>query len=59
MEMVSLIPEDYKKSFEYYLKASELGDADATYVVGVLYKYGLGVDEDESKACEYLFKATK
>jgi hypothetical protein len=41
---------DYGKAFEYWTKAAELGDANGHYLVGNLYYYGEGVEEDMEKA---------
>ena len=38
---------DYERSFEYFTKAAEVGDADADYNLSVLYREGQGVEKDE------------
>ena len=48
---------DYIKAFEYYTKASELGDADAHYNLSLLYHGGLGVEEDIGKEVYHLEEA--
>ena len=41
---------DYRKTFQYYTKAAELGYVDAHASLGNLYYKGLGVQKDEEKA---------
>ena len=41
---------DYVKTFEYYTKAAELGDANAHFLLGGLFYQGEGVEEDTKKA---------
>jgi len=48
---------DYKSAFEYYTKASELGDAEAHYNLSVMYDLGLGVEKDEKKQVYHLEEA--
>ncbi len=48
---------DYKKAFEYYLKAANQGNADAQVNLGRLYNNGYGVPRDIKKAYEYFVKA--
>lgn len=45
---------DLKKSISYYERSSALGDADATYNLGIIYETKLN---DESKSIEYYEKA--
>ena len=49
----SSVEQNYKKAFEYYLKASEHGSNEATNYIGLLYQDGLGVERDYKKAFEY------
>eukprot|EP00985_Skeletonema_marinoi_P016894 scaffold9172_cov98-Skeletonema_marinoi.AAC.5 len=49
--------EDYRSAFEYYVKAAELGDADAQYELARLYEFGIGVEKDEGKAIHFLEEA--
>jgi hypothetical protein len=44
---------DYGAAIEYWKKAAELGDADAHFELGVMHKYGYGVEKDEEKAVYY------
>jgi TPR repeat protein len=48
---------DYKSAFEYWTKASELGDANAHYNLSLMYCYGQGVEKDEKKEVYHLEKA--
>ena len=48
---------DYAKSFEWYSKAAELGNAEAVYSLGCCYEEGNGVEKDSAKALEYYLKA--
>jgi TPR repeat protein len=48
---------DYKKAFEYYTKAAELGDAQAHYQLSGLYYNGHGVEKDTKKAKFHLEEA--
>ena len=47
------IPQDYAKGHELYLKAGELGCADAYHNLGCSYYHGRGVDIDKKKAKYY------
>ncbi|KAK1746749.1 Sel1-like repeat family protein [Skeletonema marinoi] len=40
---------DYRRAFEYYTRAAELGDAAAQYGLGRMYEFGKGVEKDEGK----------
>jgi len=45
---------DYDKAVEYCTKAAELGDADAHYQLGIMYRQGHGVEKDLEKGiCHY------
>jgi TPR repeat protein len=48
---------DYKSAFEYYTKASELGDAKAHYNLSIMYDLGQGVEKDEKKQVYHLEEA--
>ena len=48
---------DYASAFEYYTKAAELGDLDAHYYLGNMYRDGKGVEKDEEKEVYHLEKA--
>jgi len=41
---------EYSQAFNYYLLAANQGNTDATYHLGLLYKLGLGTDQDFNKA---------
>ncbi len=47
------------KAVELYLQASELGNADATYNVGMCAKLGMGCRKDLDVASHYFYLATK
>lgn len=46
-----------KESFNYFIKAAELGEPDAMRVVGQRYEEGRGVEQDLAKAEEWLQKS--
>lgn len=48
------VPEDKTKSFEWNLKAANLGDAVARYHVGLDYSLGEAVERDVDKAIKWL-----
>jgi TPR repeat protein len=48
---------DYETAFEYFRKAAELGDSEAHYQLGIMYRKGEGVEEDEKKAIYHYEKA--
>jgi tetratricopeptide (TPR) repeat protein len=48
---------DYDSAFDYYTKASELGDIDAHCLLGHMYWMGEGVEKDEKKVVYFLEKA--
>ena len=47
------LPQDYEKSNELYLRAGELGCAEAYYNLGISYENGEGVEVDTKKAEHY------
>ena len=47
------MPQDHAKANELYLKAGELGCAEAYFNLGVVYRQGDGVEIDEKKAKNY------
>jgi len=49
--------EDIYKAFEYYLKAAEMGHAEAQYELAELYNEGEGVEEDKDKALQWYHKS--
>lgn len=57
---VTLLPQAYHKTeFEYYLKASELGNTRAMVYVGIAYYQGYLVNRDHDMAFNYFAKATE
>jgi TPR repeat protein len=48
---------DFGKALEYWTKAAELGDADASCGLGALYYYGNGVEKDLKKGVYHLEQA--
>ena len=46
-------PQDYAKAFELFVRAGDLGSAEAYNNVGYAYKNGEGVERDEKKAKHY------
>ena len=49
---------DYEKAFEYHTRAAELGDMEAHYNLGVMYRDGIYVEKDEKKAARHWEEAT-
>ena len=47
---------DYRSAFDYYTKAAELGDAQAHYLLSILYE-GQGVKKDRGKQIHHLEEA--
>ena len=57
---VTLIPSNYHyHEFEYYKKASELGEVKAMVYVGIAYKQGYVVNRDYELAYKYFSKAVE
>jgi TPR repeat protein len=52
-------PSDFAKAADYFKRASDAGDADASYALGVLYKNGRGVEKDIRAAAEYFRRAAE
>ncbi|GGZ99065.1 hypothetical protein GCM10007162_13930 [Ignatzschineria ureiclastica] len=50
-------PETFAKAKQYFLDAEKLGSKDASYLLGELYYYGEGVEQDYPKAAQYYQKA--
>jgi tetratricopeptide (TPR) repeat protein len=48
---------NYKSAFEYFTKAAQLGDVTAHYQLSVMYKEGVGVEQDEKKMIYHLEQA--
>lgn len=51
--------QDYKKAFDYYMKAARLGSAIDQYYVGQCYRKGEGVEQSAEKAAEWYIKAAE
>ena len=51
--------QDKQKAIEYYTKGAELGDADAQFLIGSSYLYGMDVEKDEQKAIYWLTLASE
>ena len=49
----------FRKAAEIWSELAEEGDAEAQYSLGILYKDGIGVPQDHTKAIEWLRKAGK
>ena len=50
------VQQDYRKAFDYYQKAADLGNSDAMLSIGVLYANGTGVVKNLKEAAKW-FKA--
>ena len=48
---------DYVRSFEYWTKAAELGDAEAHHRLACLYRDGEGVEKDKKKEIHHYEEA--
>ena len=53
------VEKDRAKALEYYEQAAELGNADATYNVGMCAKLGMGCRKDLDVASYYYYQAAK
>jgi TPR repeat protein len=51
--------DDLDKAFNFYLKAAELGNAEAQVQVGIYYASGWSVKEDKTEAIKWYEKAAK
>lgn len=51
--------QDYEEALIYFDKALKLGESDAYLKIGIMYKFGLGVKENESKAFKYFKEGAK
>ena len=47
----------YETALEYLTKATELGDAEAHYMLSIMYQLGQGVEEDREKELYHLEQA--
>ena len=50
---------NYKKSVEFYEKATKMGNTEALYALGELYYNGCGVEQNYEKAVELYRKAAQ
>lgn len=50
--------QDYTTAYEYYRKASELGNGYAEYKIGQMYEQGYGVNRDVNKAYDHYEEST-
>ena len=48
---------DYRSAFEYWTKATELGNAEAHFRLSDMYYHGRGVEKDERKEIHHLEEA--
>jgi hypothetical protein len=48
---------DYGTALRYYTKAAKLGDAEAHYVLSIMYRQGVGVEKDAKKEIHHLEEA--
>lgn len=48
---------NYKKAFEFFQRASEIGDGFSDWMISEAYYYGNGVKKDYSKAFHYISKS--
>jgi len=51
--------QDYKKAYEYFLKAADAGSAEGFSTLGVMYQQGQYVDHNLKKSAEYFAKAAE
>jgi TPR repeat protein/antitoxin component YwqK of YwqJK toxin-antitoxin module len=47
------VAQDYKKAKQWFLKAAELGQDEASFYLGIIYQHGLGVSKNIDKAVEW------
>lgn len=47
----------YSSAFQWFLKAAQMGNAEAQYKVGNAFKEGKGIDSDKDKSAEWYRKA--
>ena len=53
------VNQDYNEAAKWYRLAAEQGDANAQYVLGVLYENGLGVEQSNTEAAKWYRKAAE
>ena len=50
---------DYSSAAQYFYKAAKIGHAEAQLELGLLYRYGLGVEENDTEAIKWIRKAAE
>jgi TPR repeat protein len=50
-------PKNHHKAFKLYLKAAQIGNVDAMFIVGGMYMQGQGTPVNRSEAFKWLYKA--
>ena len=50
---------DYKKAMDYFKKGSRLGGVNASYFLGHMHYYGLGVKKDYNQSRKWFDRAKK
>lgn len=53
------VTQDYEKAFALYLRAAELGDAEAQYISGAMYQVGQGTEQNIPKSFKLLYGAAQ
>ena len=53
------VNQDYDEAAKWYRLAAEQGDANAQYILGVLYEDGLGVEQSDTEAEKWYRKAAE
>ena len=53
------VPQDYDEAVKWLRKAASHGLSDAEYSLGLMYRNGLGVQEDEEEARKWFEKVEK
>jgi TPR repeat protein len=50
---------DFISAAKYFEQAADLGDSDAAYALGLLYRNGTGVDKSDEQAAQWIGRAAK
>lgn len=50
-------PRDYKKAFNYFMNARNMGLSEGAYFIGEMYFYGIGAQQDYGESYNYLKEA--
>ena len=53
------VQQDYNQAVSWLKKAAEQNNANGLFYLGVCYKFGAGVEADESKAFPYIYQAAQ